>query len=278
MKRVVLYLMGFLWVTNVSGQLEVVNNAKMKFNGNNIFNVSQNGNVTVTSSQNFSLSPGLLIERISGNNSGGIFISEATAVVMWAGGYPNTNLVEFCQNTGTTFRRVSYINNAGSLVVSSDSVLKTSIRRLSGVSTKLQGIGAYRYQLKVQRSTGVIDTSVFDNGRVISSSDSSISSLTQSKISSLQQPIIRAVADTASSPEYIGFLAQELEKVFPELVETREGVKYVNYMGMVPILLQAINEQQTVINQQQQKLQQQESRINALQAEVAAIKKYLKIK
>ena len=48
----------------------------------------------------------------------------------------------------------------------------------------------------------------------------------------------------------IGFLAQELEKVLPELVQTDEnGYKAVNYVGVIPILVEAVKEQQKQINE-----------------------------
>jgi hypothetical protein len=43
----------------------------------------------------------------------------------------------------------------------------------------------------------------------------------------------------------IGFTAQDVEKVFPSLVrETKSGLKAVNYSGLIPVLLEAIKEQQ----------------------------------
>jgi hypothetical protein len=52
------------------------------------------------------------------------------------------------------------------------------------------------------------------------------------------------------SAQQIGFIAQEVEKVFPQLVKTDEqGIKSVAYSNMVPILLQAINEQQQMIEE-----------------------------
>lgn len=44
------------------------------------------------------------------------------------------------------------------------------------------------------------------------------------------------------TPRY-GFLAQEVKEVYPELVRTDDnGYMYVDYMGMIPLLVQAINE------------------------------------
>jgi len=279
MKRILWYLVAILWVNSVCAQIEMENNAKLKFNGNNIINVAQVGNTSPTRGYYFSLSPGLFIERAIGNSSGGIFISEATAVVLWAGSYPGTQLVQFGQNTGSTFRVPAYIDNSGALKQNSDSTLKTHISPVSNVIPKLQSIRAYRYQFKSQLSQTAGDNTPSAKSSTMQSQDSlSLQAAGQRVSTSLEGQPQTAWVDTATVPYNIGFMAQELEKAYPELVETYQGVKYVNYMGMVPILLQAINEQQAVINQQQRKLQEQEARINALQAEVAAIKKYLKIK
>lgn len=51
--------------------------------------------------------------------------------------------------------------------------------------------------------------------------------------------------DNSNPDEQIGLLAQELQKVYPQLVkENDKGILSVNYSGMVPVLLEAIKEQQ----------------------------------
>ena len=48
--------------------------------------------------------------------------------------------------------------------------------------------------------------------------------------------------------ERIGFLAQDVQKDFPELVKTdQQGMLGVNYIGLIPVLLEAIKEQQEAI-------------------------------
>lgn len=56
--------------------------------------------------------------------------------------------------------------------------------------------------------------------------------------------------------ERYGFIAQEIEKEFPELVKTdpKTNLKAVNYEGMIPILLESIKEQQKMITQLQDQL------------------------
>lgn len=73
-----------------------------------------------------------------------------------------------------------------------------------------------------------------------------------------------------SGPQY-GFVAQELEKVFPRLVEdgTHPGenksdpeikFKSVNYIGLIPVLTKAIQEQQQVINDLKSRLEKLEKK------------------
>jgi len=72
---------------------------------------------------------------------------------------------------------------------------------------------------------------------------------------------IPAEATTKYAKKQIGFLAQELEKEFPELVSPpdEENEYYgVNYIGMIPVLLEAIKEQQKMIDKQQQRIEQLE--------------------
>ena len=47
----------------------------------------------------------------------------------------------------------------------------------------------------------------------------------------------------------IGVLAQDIEKVFPELVSESNGIKSVNYQGLVPVLINALKEQQVEIDE-----------------------------
>lgn len=50
--------------------------------------------------------------------------------------------------------------------------------------------------------------------------------------------------------EQFGFIAQELKEEFPQLVvEGPGGYNYVNYIGMIPVLLEAIKEQHQQIEE-----------------------------
>jgi hypothetical protein len=68
----------------------------------------------------------------------------------------------------------------------------------------------------------------------------------------------------------IGFLAQEVEQVLPELVSTdRQGYKSVAYANVVPVLVEAIKQQQSQMDAQQKQLE-------AVRAENERLKSRLK--
>ncbi len=70
----------------------------------------------------------------------------------------------------------------------------------------------------------------------------------------------------------IGFIAQELEKTFPEFVVTSsDGYKAVDYARLTPVLVEAIKE----ISAKNEKLTAQVSEIETLKAEMASIKALL---
>ena len=61
-------------------------------------------------------------------------------------------------------------------------------------------------------------------------------------------------------------LAQDIEKVFPELVSESNGIKSVNYQGLVPVLINALKEQEVLMKEQQRILSVQQSELDELKS------------
>src|SRR5262249_44420701 len=69
----------------------------------------------------------------------------------------------------------------------------------------------------------------------------------------------------------IGLIAQEVEAVLPELVSTdkdAEHTKGLNYTGLVPVTIKAIQEQQAQIEEQNSKIEDQRKRIAEQQEQI----------
>ena len=77
----------------------------------------------------------------------------------------------------------------------------------------------------------------------------------------------------ATKKQKIGLLAQDIEKVFPELVVENKGVKSVNYQGLVPVLINALKEQDGKMKEQDAKMIEQEKRLERLEAIISNMDK-----
>jgi hypothetical protein len=85
------------------------------------------------------------------------------------------------------------------------------------------------------------------------------------KINQLQPKTYQFI-DDISNTKAIGFIAQEVEIVFPEIVREREdGYKGLAYDNFSVIAIQAIKEQQVIISQQQAIINDLLARVSALE-------------
>ncbi len=76
----------------------------------------------------------------------------------------------------------------------------------------------------------------------------------------------------------LGFLAQDLKKVFPELVMEQDstGLLGINYIGLIPVLVEALKEQQVQVSLQQAQITILQQQVSALSANTTPGKGKLK--
>jgi hypothetical protein len=69
----------------------------------------------------------------------------------------------------------------------------------------------------------------------------------------------------------LGFVAQEVEKILPEAVVYDENVDlyYIDYNAVIPVIVEAMKEQQTVIKEQQTRIETLEAKIKDVQDNAA---------
>ena len=111
------------------------------------------------------------------------------------------------------------------------------------------------------------------SGDVVISSDARLKSNIVSLGSTLSKLLlIDGKSYEKDGKQRIGVLAQEIQEVFPELV-TEDGNEMlaVNYQGLVPVLINALKEQDAKIKEQETKYMEQEQRLERLERLVANI-------
>ncbi|MDL2325763.1 tail fiber domain-containing protein [Bacteroidales bacterium OttesenSCG-928-A14] len=151
-------------------------------------------------------------------------------------GYRNNHLR--IGNSGSRANIIyTYALNYQTLVQNSDARLKENIKTCPSFLTKLADIKTYTYNYKNEYFNDFTD----------------------------------AQRQEAQRTEF-GFLAQELQKIFPELVyeDDSTGILSINYVSMIPILTSAINELRQEKDIQQNIAEEQE---NGLQKEMEILKK-----
>ena len=124
---------------------------------------------------------------------------------------------------------------------------------------------------KVYAGEGSFTGDVTIGGDVVVSSDARL----KSNIVSLGYTLSRLLLIDGKSYEMkgkqkIGVLAQEIQEVFPELVtEDSNEMLAVNYQGLVPVLINALKEQES-------KFVKQQSEIDTYRDEVSELKELVK--
>jgi Chaperone of endosialidase len=120
----------------------------------------------------------------------------------------------------------AYIDAVGQYFQVSDKHQKENIQKIRNALTKVNQISGYTYQFKS-------DASVIEKG---------------------EKQVIAS-----------GLLAQELELILPESVNKNEfGEYHVNYSAVVPLLVEALKEQQEIIEKMQLKIQELEVKVTTL--------------
>jgi hypothetical protein len=124
----------------------------------------------------------------------------------------------------------------------SDSSLKSNIQKIDNALDKLIQLSPVSYTYKNSDLSGIKTTDA-----------------NNAKNATLQAERTRNQADNSQVKRF-GLIAQDVEKIFPNLVSTFEGSPSVNYLELVPILIGSIKEQQKTIEVLKQKVLDLESK------------------
>jgi hypothetical protein len=127
---------------------------------------------------------------------------------------------------------VNGIIRASNVSVSSDIRLKTDIKDIpSDAISKLSNLNAKSYKPLLLPTK--------DHNNLVKS----------------DTIVANTVIDSLQQKTTFGFIAQDIYKYFPELVnEDKDGYLSVNYIGLIPILVEAMKEQQVKIEQLEKKV------------------------
>ncbi len=196
-----------------------------------------------------------------------VVFNTSTGYKGYAGVYNGDNDMDFGTGIGNSIGRVHLVTNA--------------IPRLTVGNTGNVGIGAVpslTYRLSISGSAFAVGSWI--------SSDQRYKDNIQTYQNALEKVLaLRGTEYTFRTEEFkdmnfqagkqIGFIAQELRSVLPELVQEDNGFLAVNYDGVVPVLVEAMKEQQAQIREKEAAIAALESQVNTLEARLAKIEQML---
>jgi hypothetical protein len=155
------------------------------------------------------------------------FSNWTDAYLDWTGGCGSAALYpenDFYLQLGKPTKRVGAIFcmdiHYNNLYGDSDDKIKTKLKKIDSPIEKLKSINGYYYYFTREFTKSIPDS------------------------------------NSMSKKEQIGILAQEVLKEFPQLVYTPDSGTYqVNYIGLIPVLIEAIKEQQKTIDDLNSKME-----------------------
>ncbi len=156
------------------------------------------------------------------------------------------------------------VYSKGSLLTASDESYKENITSLNNSLSTIRQMRGVSYKLKEQAEE-TATVSAFQSD--VSSSRDTLSA---------QSPVPVEIVNTIKAEKKrkkAGFIAQELEEIFPEAVYTLpNGKKAIAYSEIIPLLVEAIKEQQNEIDKQQNEIDElRQSKIVQTRSAIGAV-------
>ncbi len=257
----------------------VLNGLAFRTNGNNTrMVIAGSGNVGVGT-----LAPGYRLHVVSTNSndggwSQGVVIENTATTGEAAVSFINTTIPSGRQwNIGLNQSPILAFNYGGAFAGSStkmaiDTLGNTGIGTITPLQ-KLHVVGNGFFEGVVIASCGILSCSDIRYKNRLSPLTNTLTSLMSLHGIYYYWDKEKFTDKAFNDTRQIGFSAQEVELVFPEMVYTdASGYKMVDYSRLTPVLVEAIKEQQYIIESQQLQLEAQALKLESFEKELRELK------
>jgi hypothetical protein len=128
--------------------------------------------------------------------------------------------------------------------LTSDSRLKTNVNKINNSMKNLRKLNGVSYNL-LQKNTS---TNAIVQKPIVISDTTKISDKEKKDKAFFEAMTAKM---NANKPKRMGFIAQDLQKVFPDLVDKDSaGYLTVDYIGLIPVIVEALKDQDSIISYQ----------------------------
>lgn len=235
--------------------IETYYNAGMGFLAGNVFIGNKNrmydrehGALNVLQPSNFSSA---VFARTSTNSGMGVY-SEV---------YSASGLAYASATTRGTIN--FYVNGDGyaysrGILLTSDSILKKDIKTIQSPLkkiAKLRGV-SYNFKKELLENKDLVHSGFLEEDSVYEEYEKRMLGERKKILEpQIDSRILTVIEEEIAEKKHFGLLAQDVEKVFPDLVYTAiDGTKAINYIEMIALLVEGMKEQQVMIEIQEKRL------------------------
>lgn len=200
-----------------------------------------------------------------------LWLHGKAGIYLTTNGYANNVVAYYSPSANSNFVFNTNIRVNG-VNITSDARLKENIRSIQepmNLLNQLNGV-SYTYSIAEIQKNRKQDESVFDKSSQydLLDSESKLSSTSLNAEKSLKDKQLQAKVNQKETEEAnrkrIGFLAQDIQKVLPELVQTDEnGIMSIDYIGFIPLIVESLKEMQTTIDKQNEQIESLSKQLNS---------------
>lgn len=182
-----------------------------------------------------------------------LWLQGKNGTIMTLGNGGNDTIMYFDPNLSTDVNFRKNITTSG-VFIQSDERFKENIEPVSDVLSSLENLEAVSYTLKNENASRC--RAALNDMQIVTEKDQRDKDFFDQFYAKQEQ-----------GDERYGFLAQNVKEVFPQLVHTdNSGYMYVDYIGLIPILVQSINELKAELAAVKGEKQEEEATPSLMQA------------
>lgn len=207
----------------------------------------------------------------------GLYITCTGHPASTTSGFNNTAnyVVAYFNRTDNAFRfNVPVYTNLG-VLVTSDRRFKKNIKGINDAMSSLKKLNGVSFDYimndEQQPDSPSIVIEKQNNGQVVAQTTNAVDTTSEGYVR-LSEKALREEENmkkyerlrAEAAKNHLGLIAQEVQSVFPELVkEDTAGYLYVDYIGLIPVIIEALKEQQSTIDVQSQKIKELEIEVTS---------------
>ena len=224
--------MSSLQVTNIYFD-ENANNGIL-YNGSSGLNVKLGGNNIVTLNESYFVRTNT-VPGLAFNQANAAFNAANNAVTDFSPAYNQANTAY--NQANAAFNAA----NAASITVINDSADTTRFLTFTAnTSGSAASLNVSNTRLTFNPSTGTLSATIFNSLSDQSLKDNVV--VIENAVETIKKIDGVSFNWKDNGNKSYGVIAQELEKILPDLVDQSEGIKNVNYSGIIAFLIQAVKE------------------------------------